>query len=65
MKNKAFEELTIVDDYLFYKVLQDLTICKRLLGHVLKEQIGEIADVEYQKTIHVERSDTILVSGRF
>ncbi|MBR0172275.1 MAG: Rpn family recombination-promoting nuclease/putative transposase [Lachnospiraceae bacterium] len=48
---KTFDELTITDDFMFCKVMQNERICKRLLNSVLRDKIGEIAHVEYQKTI--------------
>ena len=44
---KTFDELTITDDFMFCKVMQNERICKRLLNSVLKEKIGEIVGKDY------------------
>lgn len=47
---KAFDDLTIVDDYMFCAVMQDKSICATVLNMVLADSIGTIADIAYQKT---------------
>ena len=49
---KSFDELTITDDFMFCKVMQNERICRRLLDSVLRDKIGEIVSMEYQKTIN-------------
>ncbi len=49
---KAFDELTIVDDYMFCTVMQDPTICKMLLNSVLSDSVGSIKRIEYQRTLN-------------
>jgi len=48
---KNFDDLTIADDYIFYTVMQDQTLCKELLSMVLKNKIGTIVRVFTQKSI--------------
>ncbi|MGP1432336.1 MAG: Rpn family recombination-promoting nuclease/putative transposase [Treponema sp.] len=47
---KPFEDLTIVDDYIFCLVMQDKSICTAVLNMVLADSIGQIVDITYQKT---------------
>ena len=47
---KPFDDLTIVDDYIFCLVMQDKSICTTLLNMVLANSIGPITDITYQKT---------------
>ena len=49
-KRKQFEELTIQDDFMFCKVIQNMNICKKVLELVLKEDIS-IKKITSQKTI--------------
>ena len=49
-KRKQFEELTIQDDFMFCKVMQNMNICKKVLELVLKEDIS-IKRITSQKTI--------------
>ena len=48
---KGFDELTIADDYMFYRVMEDPWICKTLLNRVLHGKVETITDIELQKTI--------------
>ena len=48
---KDFDELTIADDYMFYRVMEDQEICKTLLNRVLQGKVGTITNIELQKTI--------------
>lgn len=48
---KPFDELTIVDDFMFCAVMQDKKICTTLLNAVLNNNIGTIIDIVYQKTL--------------
>lgn len=48
---KEFDELTIADDYMFYRVMEDPEICKTLLNRVLQGKIETITEIELQKTI--------------
>lgn len=47
--SKAFEDLTIVDDYMFYRVMEDTDICKTLLNIVLRGQVEPISESERQR----------------
>lgn len=46
---KSFDDLTITDDFLFCKVMQDEYVCKTVLNLVLQEHIGSIKTIVYQK----------------
>ena len=48
---KDFDELTIADDYMFYRVMEDPYICKTLLNRVLQGKVETITEIELQKTI--------------
>ena len=48
---KDFDELTIADDYMFYRVMEDPGICKTLLNRVLQGKVETITEIELQKTI--------------
>ena len=48
---KPYDELTIVDDFMFCKVMQDEKLCKELLRRILTDEIGEIRSVEVQKVM--------------
>ena len=50
-KRKCFEELTIQDDFMFCKVLQNMDICKQVLELVLQEENISITNVTSQHTI--------------
>ncbi len=51
MKIKKFEELTFADRFIFFKVMQDADICKRLLEIILNIEIDYIKYLEGEKTI--------------
>ena len=48
---KDFDDLTIVDDYMFYRVMENMDISKRLLNIVLHDQTYTITDIQLQKMI--------------
>ena len=48
---KAFEELTVQDDFMFYKVMQDPRLCKKVLQTVLGRRIGDIITLNRQEII--------------
>lgn len=48
---KQFQDLTIQDDFMFCKVMQNIDICKKVLQLVLGEELPEIVNVSSQKTI--------------
>ena len=48
---KSFDELTIADDFMFCKVMQNEAICKEFLEMVLADKIGKITDLSSQDTV--------------
>ena len=50
---KSFDDLTIADDFMFCKVMQDEAICKEFLEMVLANEIGKIAYLSPQNTVAV------------
>ena len=50
---KTFKELTLADRFIFYKVMQDAALCKRLLEMILGLEIERIEYLEGEKTIEV------------
>jgi len=48
---KSFDDLTIADDFMFCKVMQDEGICKEFLEMVLANEIGKIACLSPQNTV--------------
>ena len=51
---KSFDELTIVDDYMFCTVMQDEELCKELLSMILKNKIGKIVRLFKQQPIETQ-----------
>lgn len=50
-KRKPFEELTLADDFLFCKVMQNKRLCKELLEIILHVKIDKIEYTELQKVL--------------
>lgn len=50
---KPFAELTLADRFIFYKVMQDKELCRRLLEIILNVEIERIEYSEGEKTIEV------------
>ena len=48
---KPFEELTIQDNFMFYKLMQDPLLCKKVLQTVLGRRIGGIITLKRQEII--------------
>ena len=48
---KSFDDLTIADDFMFCKIMQDESICKQFLEMILAGQIGKIACLSPQNTV--------------
>ena len=48
---KSFDDLTIADDFMFCKVMQDKDICKEFLEMVLADKIGKIAYLSPQNNV--------------
>lgn len=51
---KSFDELTIVDDYMFCTVMQDEELCKELLSMILKNKVGKIVRLFKQKPVETQ-----------
>lgn len=51
---KNFDELTIIDDYMFCTVMEDTQLCKELLAMVLKNKIGKIVKLSMQKPLKTQ-----------
>lgn len=52
---KSFESLTLADRFIFFKVMQDADLCKRLLEIILGVEIERVEYPEGEKTIEVFR----------
>ena len=48
---KRFEDLTLQDDFMFCKVMQNPDLCKRLIEMILADTIGKIAYISVQHNI--------------
>ena len=48
---KSFDDLTIADDFMFCKVMQDEAICKQFLEMVLAGKIGKITYLSSQNAV--------------
>ena len=48
---KSFDDLTIADDFMFCKVMQNEDICKQFLEMVLSDKIGKIAYLAPQNSV--------------
>ena len=48
---KSFDDLTIADDFMFCKIMQDESICKQFLEMILAGQIGEIICLSPQNSV--------------
>ena len=48
---KSFDDLTIADDFMFCKVMQDEGICKEFLEMILSDKIGKITCLSPQNTV--------------
>ena len=46
---KRYEELTIEDDFMFGKVMEDKELCRDVLQCLLEEPVGELEDVQTQR----------------
>ncbi|UTY34063.1 Rpn family recombination-promoting nuclease/putative transposase [Treponema putidum] len=49
---KRFEDLTLQDDFMFCKVMQNSDLCKRLIDMILSDKIGKIAYISVQHSIN-------------
>lgn len=50
---KAWEKLTLADNFIFCKVMRNRELCKRILSEILGEEIEIIDYPEYEKTIDI------------
>ena len=50
---KALEQLTLADRFIFFKVMQDAELCKRLLEIILGVEIERIEYPQGEKTIEI------------
>ncbi len=50
-KRKKFDDLTIADDFMFCKVMQNEDLCKTFLELILSDEIGKIKELSTQKAI--------------
>ena len=48
---ESFDDLTIADDFMFCKIMQDESICKQFLEMILTGQIGKIACLSPQNSV--------------
>ena len=46
---KRYEELTILDDFMFGKEMGDKVLCRDVLERLLEEKVGELEDVQPQR----------------
>ena len=46
---KRYEELSIEDDFMFGKVMEDKELCRDVLQCLLEEPVGELEDVRTQR----------------
>ena len=49
---KCFDDLTIADDFMFCKVMQNPDLCKKLIEMILTDTIGKIAYISIQHNIN-------------
>ena len=49
----TFDQLTITNDFLFKKVMQNKRICKHLIEEILHIQIETLSFIELEKTIDI------------
>ncbi|MGI5084127.1 Rpn family recombination-promoting nuclease/putative transposase [Treponema putidum] len=49
---KRFEDLTLQDDFMFCKVMQNSDLCKRLIDMILSDKIGKIVYISVQHSIN-------------
>jgi len=48
---KSFDDLTIADDFMFCKIMQDESICKQFLEMILANEIGKIVYLSLQNSV--------------
>ena len=55
---KRYEELTIADDFMFGKVMEDKELCREVLECLLEKPVGRLEDVQTEKNQMEERRRT-------
>lgn len=55
LKVKAWEELSIADNFIFQKVMLNEELCKKVLSEILGRKVKKIKYPEYEKTINIRR----------
>ena len=53
MVGKSFDELTIIDNFMFSKVMKNKELCRQFLEMVMGVKIKEITFPEYERTIDI------------
>ena len=48
---KHFDDLTIADDFMFCKIMQDESICKQFLEMILSDKIGKFVYLSPQNSV--------------
>ena len=46
---KRYEELTIADDFMFGKVMENKKLCREVLECLLEQPVGELEDVQTER----------------
>ena len=54
---KAWDELTIADNFIFQKVMRKKRLCKRLIENILNIKIRKITFPETEKDIREQRNE--------
>lgn len=62
-KRVPFEKLTLADDFLFCKVMQNKRLCKELLEIILHVKINKIEYTESQKVLDDAIDEKSIRSG--
>ena len=55
---KRYEELTIADDFMFGKVMEDKGLCRKVLECLMEKPVGRLEDVQTEKNQMEERRRT-------
>ncbi len=49
---KRYEELTIADDFMFGKVMEDMILCRDSLECLLQDPVGQLEEIQTQRGFH-------------
>ena len=52
---KNYDELTFTDDFMFGKVMEDLDLCRRVIGTLLRRDVGELEQAVPQREFRYTR----------